>query len=556
MHFVFAVTNYRHKYICHMISILGVKSLSKKARDTVAWVLVCIMAMLVPGVMGAAAGSTSTVYQKSYSIENLLSDYQYFTQSNLTAMSHTVGAIACGGNAEIENFGDGATAVSYFNHIVSIGNYNAGNYFENLPEYKGYIGLPAYYKTAGDGVSAGSNIKQYTGSGEYIDFSKAFENIASESEGLMEDAYTVTDGDIAGDIYNGFTLTLPFEKSKNIIIPKEIYDKVNYIKLGITDISDISKNRYTVSFTGFINTDISLTFQYIGFSKDNKTKGILSTNGQSFNNDNSLKNKLTDGSIQAGQMNMSGMKLIWNFPDAKSIKSEYTGGHIVAPKAEVTVKDGSGNFEGGIIAKSITNNSAEGHFYPYSAVKSSGSSSSEQPSSSPSTVGGSSSSEQPSSSPSTGGSSSSSEQPSSSPSTGGSSSSSKQSSSSPSTGGGSSSSKQSSSSPSTGGGSSSSKQSSSSPSTGGGSSSSKQSSSSPSTDSGSSSNNQPSGTVSTGGGSPSGNFSLNKTATATAVKNQYAKLPKTGSPIDASVLLAAAALSILTGSVVTWKKRR
>ena len=525
MHFFFAVTNYRHKYICHMISILGVKSLSKKARDTVAWVLVCIMAMLVPGVMGAAAGSTSTVYQKSYSIENLLSDYQYFTQSNLTATSHTVGAIACGGNAEIENFGDGATAVSYFNHIVSIGNYNAGNYFENLPEYKGYIGLPAYYKTAGDGVSAGSNIKQYTGSGEYIDFSKAFENIASESEGLMEYAYTVTDGDIAGDIYNGFTLTLPFEKSKNIIIPKEIYDKVNYIKLGITDISDISKNRYTVSFTGFSNTDISLTFQYIGFSnsQSSNTKGILSPDGQSFNNDNSLKNKLTDGSIQAGQMNMSGMKLIWNFPDAKSITSEYTGGHIVAPKAEVTVKDGSGNFEGGIIAKSITNNSAEGHFYPYSAVKSSGSSSSEQPSSSTSTVGGSSSSEQPSSSPSTGGSSSSSEH---------------------------------SSSPSTGGSSSSSEQPSSSPSTGGSSSSSKQSSSSPSTDSGSSSNNQPSGTVSTGGGSPSGNFSLNKTATATAVKNQYAKLPKTGSPIDASVLLAAAALSILTGSVVTWKKRR
>ena len=542
MHFVFAVTNYRHKYICHMISILGVKSLSKKARDTVAWVLVCIMAMLVPGVMGAAAGSTSTVYQKSYSIENLLSDYQYFTQSDLTAISHTVGAIACGGNAKIENFGDGATAVSYFHHIVSIGNYNAGNYFKDssLSEYEGYIGLPAYYKTAGDSVSAGSNINKYTGDEEYIDFDAAFKNIASESEGLTKDAYTVTDGDIAGDEYNGFTLTLPFETSKNIIIPKEIYDKVNYIKLGITDISDISKNRYTVSFTGFINTDISLTFQYIGFSKDNKTKGILSTNGQSFNNDNSLKNKLTDGSIQDGQMNMSGMKLIWNFPDAKSIKSEYTGGHIVAPKAEVTVKDGSGNFEGGIIAKSITNNSAEGHFYPYSAVKSSGSSSSTQSSSSPSTGGSSSSSEQPSSSPSTVGGSSSSEQPSSSPSTGGSSSSSKQSSSSPSTGGGSSSSKQSSSSPSTGGGSSSSKQ----------------SSSSPSTDSGSSSNNQPSGTVSTGGGSPSGNFSLNKTATATAVKNQYAKLPKTGSPIDASVLLAAAALSILTGSVVTWKKRR
>ena len=64
------------------------------------------------------------------------------------------------------------------------------------------------------------------------------------------------------------------------------------------------------------------------------------------------------------------MRFIWNFPDATNVESKFLGGHLVAPNAHVQVygsgKDATGNFEGGIIAKSAETN-AEAHFYPYNS---------------------------------------------------------------------------------------------------------------------------------------------------------------------------------------------
>lgn len=348
----------------------------KQKKTTIILSLLLILGILTPGVISLAEVKNAASYSKDYSIENFLSDFQYVTHSNLIVSGHTVGAIACGGDASISNFGDGSISASYFHNVLAMGNYAAGNYFSDqskLAGYAGYVGLPAYYKSAVIGVQTNSLI-QYTGSTEYIDFNKAFSDITVESTNLATEsagAYTVTARDITGNQYSGYTLNLPFAKSKNIVIPKSIYDQINYIKLsGISDANDISKNQYTISVVGVSNVEpVSLTFGYIGYTESNSsnTKGVLYSDGQTFNNNNSLKNIL-GGGIEAGQMNMNGMKLIWNFPDATEVKSDYTSGHIIAPLAAVNLKNGTGNFEGGIIANTINAQSAEAHFYPYNSV--------------------------------------------------------------------------------------------------------------------------------------------------------------------------------------------
>ena len=66
-------------------------------------------------------------------------------------------------------------------------------------------------------------------------------------------------------------------------------------------------------------------------------------------------------------MNLRGMTLIWNFPDAQSnIELEWLAGHIAAPNAHVKLL--GGNYEGGVIADSIYTNS-EGHFFSYFSIE-------------------------------------------------------------------------------------------------------------------------------------------------------------------------------------------
>lgn len=50
-----------------------------------------------------------------------------------------MGAVAVGGTAELQTFGDGAIASSYLNHIKSVGNYTAGGYLRGLEKYSGLL---------------------------------------------------------------------------------------------------------------------------------------------------------------------------------------------------------------------------------------------------------------------------------------------------------------------------------------------------------------------------------------------------------------------------------
>ncbi len=74
--------------------------------------------------------------------------------------------------------------------------------------------------------------------------------------------------------------------------------------------------------------------------------------------------KAISGGLEGDQLNLEGMKLIWNFPDAENIITMTSlGGHVVAPKGDVHVP--GGNLEGGVIAANINDEGSEAHFYAY-----------------------------------------------------------------------------------------------------------------------------------------------------------------------------------------------
>ena len=345
---------------------------SKRLKSAVVSLLLVFGLLCNPFLLTANAITADSVatYPYSYSIENILSDFQYFVQGDLAVSNHTVGAVASGGTTSISNFGDGAITSSYFEKITAVGNYDGTtmNHYKEL----GDKGFPAYYKTASCDTS---NLTKYAGPSDYIDFDNAFTSLSNGSKALTggSDVYTVTEADISFGAEwmtpRPKILNLAFKDSNNndckkVIIPKQIYNEISFINLsGVSSINDFS-SEYVISITG-VDT-VSINF---GQDPNNAptagTKGIL-FNSQTFTNGNSLKNM--SGCAEAGQMYTNGMKLIWNFPDAATLTSEYTAGHIVAPGADVTIKSGTGNFEGGIIAKSVNNQSAEGHFFPYTKI--------------------------------------------------------------------------------------------------------------------------------------------------------------------------------------------
>lgn len=139
---------------------------------------------------------------------------------------------------------------------------------------------------------------------------------------------------------------------------------------------------HTITIDKYNTLEIGSDYSYVESGDCKKAVFISTTNddGKTFSFPNSqsaqkayllddahgLKNLKKSETIEAGQMDLSGMKLIWNFPDNDFLTCKYLPGHVLAPNALVTINGGC--FEGGYIADSILNYCAEGHFYPYGEV--------------------------------------------------------------------------------------------------------------------------------------------------------------------------------------------
>ena len=125
------------------------------------------------------SAATGTPYGKSITIQQVLSDYQYFVNDNATLLNHNVGGVVAGGDVNISNFGDGAIAPSYLGNIISTGNYNGtstSHFLSGNSSYLEYTGLPVYYNTTSiSGLS--SSFTNYTNSTPFIDLISAFSTL-------------------------------------------------------------------------------------------------------------------------------------------------------------------------------------------------------------------------------------------------------------------------------------------------------------------------------------------------------------------------------------------
>ncbi len=336
-----------------------------------------------------AAVPTYTDSGRQHTSKQILSDYQYFTKSTFKADNHFVGALACGGTAYFNSFGNGAIVPSYIKHVLHSGNYSGqynSHYLANYPKYKNLLKQPAYYKTI---ITPNSSLTEYPDkNGAYIDFKKAFNSLKAESKSLGKNSSLILSNENLKwakiDNQSGYLLTIPFSASvKSVYIPHKVLYKADWIMIdGVKDLDELVSTEHIITIDKYNTLEIGSDYSYVESGDYKKAVFISTTNddGKTFSFSGShfvqkayllddahgLKNLKKSETIEAGQMDLSGMKLIWNFPDNDFLTCKYLPGHVLAPNAFVTINGGC--FEGSYIADSILNYCAEGHFYPYEEV--------------------------------------------------------------------------------------------------------------------------------------------------------------------------------------------
>ncbi len=299
-----------------------------------------VIGIAVPRDTSQAATSYTT-YDGGYGIDEILSQFQFFTSGDVTLdnSGHTVGSVAVGGTLNMSNsFGDAGIVPSYiYNHK----NGYLGNGWHGQVPIKSNV---VYYGTASGTV----NDPNWYQNANYIDMEDAFDEVKEQSAYLanMKDNQHVslTNGSLVIDLTG---------VSEDTYVNIDFADfKAAYgIEIKVDDADWFSKHICLINVVGANGAAIT----YDGYSKV-KIAGQSSDTGiESMSGADKEFNK---------QLNFSGMNLVWNFPDATgTITVQGLGGHLVAPRAAVHFN--SGNYEGGVIARTISGG-AQGHFYPMS----------------------------------------------------------------------------------------------------------------------------------------------------------------------------------------------
>ena len=349
--------------------------------------LVCSTACSV--MYGKAASPSYTDTQKTYTVRQLTSDYQFFVRNELQSNNHFVGAAACGGKAYLNTFGDGAIVPSYFDTVLSLNNYNGQNnshYLASDSKYKDLCKQPAYYKNANRNYP--SLTKYPDKNNTYIRFDSAFTSLIRESADMMDQASLTLSMNqmhyVSFDGNNGWLLTIPFSKTVHSVrIPKRIIKKADWILIdGVKDLKELAETDHIISIEQSDPLSIGGSYSFVRpddwkkavFIATNDRQSSLFTNffgtyqkkAHLLDDAHGLKNIEGAETIRAGQMDLSGVKLIWNFPQNKKLHCEYMPGHVVAPNATVSITNGC--FEGSYIVNNLYCCGAEGHFYPYKEV--------------------------------------------------------------------------------------------------------------------------------------------------------------------------------------------
>ena len=301
------------------------------------------------------AGEAS--YGKSYTMENFLSDYQYVVENNTVIKNHTVGAVLTGGPTWIESFGDAAMEHSFMQNVEHAGNYSSGSYFRGTP-YASLAGAyQAYYKKYI--LHKPQGLTHYTGS-SYMDFSKAFEKLKKQSASEAQKGVSPTEKEITIDGKKGTALSLPVSK-KNITISSKQWKSCDYLVLTGGSLKDWIHTRHVITIQA-LTAHIGADYSFVEPGDHKKAVYIQSENSYKLLEHGNGLMQIQSGALNQGQANLSGMKLIWNFPKTKILTTQYLPGHVLAPSAFTTIL--GGNVEGSYLVHKLCSH-AEGHFYPY-----------------------------------------------------------------------------------------------------------------------------------------------------------------------------------------------
>ena len=301
-------------------------------------VSVLLTIVLVLGLLGNGRAEAATASDRYtyYNASSILKRYQVFVRNDFTAYNHLIGAIAVGGTYKGSNFfGDVATAPSFIKNWQS-GGLGTGAVNSGLVSYLSNNGFSVnrvihYGGNAPVSAATGWEIVKNP---NYIDMEAAFSSLRSQSKALAErgsgiSGNTVDLTNTNSDVY----ITIPASKlnSLNIRVPSYSWFRSHTLVISVSDGGTVSFNGWSIKVNG---SDIGNNFR------------------------SSFPGKSGQYDVQ---LNCTGMNLFWNFPNATRVNVQGMGGHLIAPNAHV--ENNSGNYEGGIIAKSLTT-SSEGHFYP------------------------------------------------------------------------------------------------------------------------------------------------------------------------------------------------
>ena len=292
-------------------------------------VSILLTVVLAFGLIEAPAkASSGDKFAGGNNASNILSKYSVFVEGNFNANNHIMGAIAVGGTYTNSNFfGDAAIYPSYIKTWNS-GRVGNGALNDNLSKR---VNRTVYYGTR-SGDLGGNPAVQNSG---FLSMSSVFSSLRAQSKALAERGETISGNVI--DLTNR-------NEDVYITVP---YSKLNSLQINVSSYDWFRKHILCVSVTG-----AGSGAQFNGWS--------IKINGGEIGNNFRFKFPGADSQYNI-QLNLTGMNLFWNFPDATSINVMGQAGHLIAPSANVT--NTSGNYEGGVIAKSFTSTS-EAHFYP------------------------------------------------------------------------------------------------------------------------------------------------------------------------------------------------
>lgn len=324
-----------------------------KAKRMLAMLLTAVMVLSLCMPQSVSAAAPNAVYSGGNSYQDVLTNFQYFIKGDATlnGSAHTVGAVAVGGNLTASNtIGDGAQSPSYAGHIVSASIGNGTGYAGSTRDF--------YY-----GTSTNTLGTEFTQNAGYMVVNDIFAGLVNDSKTLAQNkGVEITESYFNTEKWVQM-IDIDFSAGQVFTIDYDVLKEAKGLNFVNFNVNDLITKEYVINIVGVEDNEVLFDGDaWLGEVGTGKVDVFVDGNKLAY-----LSKLGGEGASDGIQYNLSGMKLVWNFPDATGdIKWHGVGGHLMAPTADVEVT--SGRFEGGIIANSIVGN-GQGHYFPYKGIE-------------------------------------------------------------------------------------------------------------------------------------------------------------------------------------------